>query len=83
LKNREKNMVFDWLAGGPPIQQRQKKKSEEFEYYLLQLQHSFGSGLQDLTEVNKLGAMGWELVSVTTVIMESNPHDSYYFKRLK
>lgn len=76
-------MVFDWLAGGPPIQQRQEKKSEKFEYYLLQLQHSFGSGLQDLTEVNKLGAMGWELVSVTTVIMESNPHDSYYFKRLK
>ena len=76
-------MVFDWLAGGPPIQQRQEKKSEKFEYYLLQLQHSFGSGLQDLVEVNKLGAIGWELVSVTTVITEKNPHDSYYFKRLK
>ena len=76
-------MVFDWLAGGPPIQQRQEKKSEKFEYYLLQLQHSFGSGLQDLVEVNKLGAIGWELVSVTTVITENNPHDSYYFKRQK
>ena len=76
-------MVFDWLAGGPPIQQRQEKKSEKFEYYLLQLQHSFGSGLQDLVEINKLGAIGWELVSVTTVITENNPHDSYYFKRLK
>ena len=76
-------MVFDWLAGGPPIQQRQAKKSEKFEYYQLQLQHSFGSGLQDLVEVNKLGAIGWELVSVTTVITENNPHDSYYFKRLK
>ena len=76
-------MVFDWLAGGPPIQQRQEKKSEKFEYYLLQLQHTFGSGLKDLAEVNKLGANGWELVSVTTVITESNPHDSYYFKRPK
>ena len=76
-------MVFDWLAGGPPIQQKQEKKSEKFEYYLLQLPHTFGNGLRDLVEVNKLGAIGWELVSVTTVTMENNHHDTYYFKRLK
>ncbi len=75
-------MVFDWLAGGQPIQQKERK-STKYEYCVWQSYHSFGIGLKDLKEANDLGNRGWELVSVTTTLTETNSHDTYYFKRLK
>ena len=76
-------MVFDWLAGGQPIQQSQKKNALQYEYCIWQTFHSFGSGLKDVREANDLGKKGWELVSVTTSLSGKTPHDTYYFKRLK
>tara|TARA_B100000029_G_C17328289_1_gene870738 strand:+ start:470 stop:712 length:243 start_codon:yes stop_codon:yes gene_type:complete len=76
-------MIFDWLAGGQPIQQKQKKNPTKYEYCTWQNYHSFGTGLKDLKEANNLGDKGWELVSVTTALTEKDPHDTYYFKRLK
>ena len=76
-------MVFDWLAGGQPIQQAKKKNSIKYEYCVWQSYHSFGIGLKDLKEANEFGNKGWELVSVTTALTEKDPHDTFFFKRLK
>ncbi|MFL2790435.1 MAG: hypothetical protein ACJZ8I_01245 [Paracoccaceae bacterium] len=76
-------MVFDWLAGAQPIQQRKTENTKKFEYCILQLHHSSGTGIKDIKEANKLGASGWELVSVTTIMSKNDHHDSYYFKRAK
>ncbi|MDG2356562.1 MAG: hypothetical protein P8L82_11170 [Paracoccaceae bacterium] len=76
-------MVFDWLAGGEPIQQTKKKNSIKYEYCVWQSYHSFGIGLKDLKEPNELGNKGWELVSVTTALTDKDPHDNFFFKRLK
>jgi len=76
-------MVFDWLAGGQPIQQAKKKNAIKYEYCVWQSYHSFGVGLKDLKEANEFGNKGWELVSVTTALTEKDPHDTFFFKRLK
>ena len=70
-------MVFDWLAGAQPIQQRKTENTKKFEYCILQLHHSSGTGIKDIKEAN------WELVSVTTIMSKNDHHDSYYFKRAK
>ena len=76
-------MVFDWLAGGQPIKQPQKKEITKYEYCTWQSHHSFGNGVKDIKEANDLGKLGWELISVTTALTDKNPHDTYYFKRIR
>ena len=61
----------------------------KFEYKLIKHKVSnwLGGVKSDFSnidnEYNTLGDKGWELVSVTTALTEKDPHDTFFFKRLK